>query len=97
VELGDRRTADVVRVCYYHLNFDEKGILDYERWLKEGMVPLLASPDSWPRRDPSDKLISAEHRFAARRLNEVVRWKPTAKVERAIYEASLDDPRYRRI
>ena len=46
VHLEQRRPVAVCRICYYHLNFDGKGFVDYEQYLKEGMVPMLVSPDA---------------------------------------------------
>ena len=97
VELRNRRPVRVVRAVYHYLNFDHEGALDYDRYMEEGMVPLLASPDSWPRPEKGSRIVPAQHRFAARRLNVVVRWKPTATEERAISEAALGDRKYRRI
>jgi hypothetical protein len=43
VKLENRKPLGVIRAIYYYLNFIEKGILDYDRYMKDGIIVFDAA------------------------------------------------------
>jgi hypothetical protein len=92
VELENRRPVRVVRLYYGHYNFDGRGVLDYDQAMKEGMTHVEANSDLFSgyfEPDQGKNVVNAKRRFAKRRLQEVVKWKPTQEQERMICEIAL--------
>jgi hypothetical protein len=95
VGLENRHPVDIVRVSYFYLHFDKRGFADYETFMRHGALAMEAAMGSnWPFPDETANVIRAGHRFAARRRDHEVVWKPTSSLARSIYKAALDDPGY---
>jgi len=97
VKVENRKPIKVLRAIYYYLHFDEKGILDYDRFMKDcGIVANAGFPDFYVEK-AQNNLINAQKEFAKRQRNHTVWWKPSMQVERNILDASIDDFKCRRL
>ncbi len=97
VKIENRKPIKVLRAIYYYLHFDEKGILDYDRFMKDcGIVANAGFPDFYVEK-AQNNLINAQKEFAKRQRNHTVWWKPSMQVERNILDASIDDFKCKRL
>ena len=97
VKLENRKPVQVLRAIYYYLHFNEKGILDYDRFMKDGGIVATAGiPDIFAEKVQSN-LINAWQEFAKRQRDHAVWWKPSMQLERNILDASIDDFKYKRL
>ena len=97
VKLENRKPVQVLRAIYYYLHFNEKGILDYDRFMKDGGIVATAGiPDIFAEKVQSN-LINARQEFAKRQRDHAVWWKPSMQLERNILDASIDDFKYKRL
>ena len=91
VKLENRKPVQVLRAIYYYLHFNEKGILDYDRFMKDGGIVANAGiPDIFGENVQSN-LINAQQEFAKRQRDHAVWWKPSMQLERNILDASIDE------
>ena len=91
VQLENRNPIQVLRAIYYYLHFNEKGILDYDRFMKDGGIVANAGiPDIFTKKVQGN-LINAQQKFAKRQRDHTVWWKPSMELERNILDASLDE------
>ncbi|MBI4527883.1 MAG: hypothetical protein HY695_29155 [Deltaproteobacteria bacterium] len=98
VSLENRRPVEIIRTCYFYLNFDRRGFADYETFMKHGALAIEAHMGSfWRFPEDTKKVIRAGHLFAARRRDHEAVWKPTPPLAGAICNAALDDPAYPRV
>ncbi len=89
VKLENRKPIQVLRAIYYYLHFNEKGILDYDRFMKDGGIVANAGiPDIFAEKVQSN-LINAQQEFAKRQRDHSVWWKPSMQLERNILVASI--------
>ena len=97
VKLENRKPVQVLRAIYYYLHFNEKGIVDYDRFMKDGIIVATAGiPDIFAEKIQSN-LINAQQEFAKRQRDHTVWWKPSMQLERNILDASIDDFKYKRL
>ena len=97
VKLENRKPTQVLRAVYYYLHFDEKGILDYDRFMKDGGIVASAGiPDIFAEKVQSN-LINAQQEFAKRQRDHTVWWKPSMQLERSILDASIDEFKCKRL
>ena len=97
VKLEDRKPIQVLRAIYYYLHFNEKGILDYDRFMKDGGIVATAGiPDIFAGKVQSN-LINAQQEFAKRQRDHTVWWKPSMQLERNILDASIDEFKCKRL
>ena len=97
VKLEDRKPIQVLRAIYYYLHFNEKGILDYDRFMKDGgIVATTGIPDIFAEKVQSN-LINARQEFAKRQRDHTVWWKPSMQLERNILDASIDEFKCKRL
>jgi len=97
VKLQNRKPIQVLRAIYYYLHFNEKGILDYDRFMKDGGIVANAGiPDIFAEKVPSN-LINAQQEFAKRQRDHTVWWKPSMQLERNILDASIDEFKCKRL
>jgi len=97
VKLENRKPVQVLRAIYYYLHFNEKGILDYDRFMKDGGIVATAGiPDIFAEKVQSN-LINARQEFAKRQRDHTVWWKPSMQLEHNILDASIDDFKYKRL
>ena len=97
VKLENRKPIQVLRAIYYYLHFNEKGILDYDRFMKDGGIVATAGiPDIFAEKVQSN-LINAQQEFAKRQRDHTVWWKPSMQLERNILDASIDDFKCKRL
>lgn len=97
VELENRRPACVLRIIFHYIHFDEEGRLDYERYVKDGVTVMEAGMPALKLEPHNPKVIVARQRFAARRRDHSVWWRPTARLQQEVVQAALDDRKYRRL
>ena len=91
VKLENRKPKQVLRAIYYYLHFNEKGILDYDRFMKDGGIVANAGiPDIFGEKVQSN-LINAQQEFAKRQRDHTVWWKPNMQLERNILDASINE------
>jgi len=89
VKLENRKPIEILRAIYYYLHFNEKGILDYDRFMKDcGIVANAGFPNLFAEKAQGN-LINAQQKFAERERNHSVWWKPSMQVERNILDASI--------
>jgi hypothetical protein len=81
VMIENRKPVVVLRAIYYYLHFDEKGILDYDRFMKDGNLVAKAGIQE----------------FAKRQRDHAVWWKPNIQLERDILDASIGDFKCKRL
>ncbi len=97
VKLEDRKPIQVLRAIYYYLHFNEKGILDYDRFMRDGGIVATAGiPDIFAEKVQSN-LINAQQEFAKRQRDHTVWWKPSMQLERNILDASIDEFKCKRL
>ena len=97
VKIENRKPIEVLRAIYYYLHFNEKGILDYDRFMKDcGIVANAGFPNLFAEK-ASGNLINAQQKFAERARNYTVWWKPSMPVERNILDASIDEFKCKRL
>jgi hypothetical protein len=97
VQLENRRPLQVLRAIYYYLHFDEKGILDYDRFMKDGGIVANAGiPDIFAEKVQGN-LINAQQEFAKRKRDHSVWWKPGVQLESNILDASIGEFKCKRL
>ena len=93
----DRKPIQVLRAIYYYLHFNEKGILDFDRFMKDGGIVANAGiPDIFAEKVQSN-LINAQQEFAKRQRDHTVWWRPSMQLERNILDASIDEFKCKRL
>ncbi len=97
VRLENRKPVSVIRAIYYYLHFNEKGILDYDRYLKDGVVVLDAADSINYEEKVKSNIINARQEFAKRQRDYTVWWKPDMQLERNILDASIGEFKYKRL
>ena len=97
VQLENRRPVYVCRVVYHYLHFGQKGEFDYDRYMKDEVTVMEAGSPHFDLKPHDPKVIEAAQRFAARRRDHSVWWRPSPELEEAIMEAALDDRKCRRL
>ena len=97
VKLENRKPVQVLRAIYYYLHFNEKGILDYDRFMKDGGIVSDAGIPGFLAEKVQGNLINARQEFARRQRDHTVWWKPNMQLERNILDASIDDFMYKRL
>ena len=91
VKIEHRKPVQVLRAIYYYLHFNEKGILDYDRFMKDGGIVANAGiPDIYAEQVQGN-LIDARQEFAKRQRDHTVWWKPNMQLERNILDASINE------
>jgi hypothetical protein len=97
VQIENRRPLQVLRAIYYYLHFDEKGILDYDRFMKDGGIVANAGiPDIFAEKVQGN-LINAQQEFAKRQRDHSVWWKPSVQLESNILDASIGEFKCKRL
>jgi len=97
VEIETRKPVRVLRAIYYYLHFNQKGILDYDRFLKDGGIVANAGiPDIFAEKVKGN-LINARQEFAKRQRDHTVWWKPNMQLERNILDASINEFKCKRL
>ncbi len=97
VQLENRHPIQDLRAIYYYLHFHEKGILDYDRFMKDcGIVANAGIPDIFSKKVQGN-LINAQQEFAKRQRDHTVWWKPNMQLERNILDASIDEFKCKRL
>ena len=97
VMIEDRKSVMVLRAIYFYLHFNEKGILDFDRFLKDGNVVAKAGMPGFFMEKTKDNVINAQQEFAKRKRDHTVWWRPNMKLERDILDASIGDFKCKRL
>jgi hypothetical protein len=97
VRLENRKPVSVISVIYYYLHFNEKGILDYDRYMKDGVIVLDAADYTNYEERVKSNIINARQEFAKRQRDHTVWWKPDIQLERNILDASIEEFKYKRL
>ena len=97
VKLENRKPVQVLRAIYYYLHFNEKGILDYDRFIKDGAIVANAGIPSIYSEKVQGNLINAQQKFAKRQRDNTVWWKPSMQLERNLLDASIDEFKCKRL
>jgi hypothetical protein len=97
VLIEDRKPVMVLRAIYFYLHFNEKGILDFERFLQDGRIVGEAGIPEIFLEKLKDNVINAQQEFAKRKRDHTVWWKPNVKLERDILDASIGDFKCKRL
>ena len=87
----------IIRAIYYFLHFNERGILDYDRYLKDGVIVLDAADSINYEEKVKSNIINARQEFAKRQRDYTVWWKPDMQLERNILDASIEEFKYKRL
>lgn len=85
-EVAGRRVLTIRNIDYFWLSFDDKGRINKKDWEKGVRLGMELLPSILDREYPK-QVINAQHRFAKRRYEHEVKWKPSRKVEDAIVGA----------
>ena len=91
VKLVNRKSIQVLRAVYYYLHFNEMGILDYDRFMKDGGIVADAGIPEFLAEKGQGNLINAQQEFAKRQRDHTVWWKPSMQLERDILDASISE------
>ena len=91
VMIENRKPVVVLRAIYYYLHFNEKGILDYDKFMRDGNLVAKAGIPEFFINKTQDNIINAQQEFAKRQRDHAVWWKPNAQIERDILDASIGD------
>ena len=97
VRLENRKPVKVIRGIYYYLHFNEKGILDCDRFMKDGVIVFNAGDSTYYEEKDQDNVINAQQEFAKRQRDHTVWWKPGMQLERNILDASIEEFKYKRL
>lgn len=97
VMIENRKPVVVLRAIYYYLHFNENGILDYDRFMKDGNLVAKAGIPEYFMKKTQDNVINAEQEFAKRQRDHAVWWKPNVQLERDILDASIGDFKCKRL
>jgi hypothetical protein len=97
VTIENRKPVVVLRAIYYYLHFNEKGILDYDRFMKDGNLVAKAGIPEIFMKEKQDNIINAQQEFAKKQRNHAVWWKPNMQLERDILDASIGDFKCKRL
>ena len=97
VMIENRKPLMVLRAIYFYLHFNEKGILDLDRFLKDGNVVAQAGTPGFFMEKTQGNVINAQQKFAKRKRDHTVWWKPNMKLERDILDASISDFKCKRL
>ena len=97
VKLENRKPIQVLRAIYFYLHFNEKGILDYDRFMKDGGIVANAGIPEFFAEKIQSNLINAQQKFAKRQRDHTVWWKPSMQLERNILDASIDEFKCKRL
>ncbi len=97
VKLENRKPIQVLRAIYYYLHFNEKGILVYDWFMKDGGIVANAGiPGIYAEKDQGN-LINARQEFAKRQRDNTVWWKPNMQLERNMLDASINEFKCKRL
>ena len=91
VTIENRKPVVVLRAIYYYLHFNVKGILDYDRFMKDGHLVAKAGIPEIFIKERQDNIINAQQEFAKKQRDHAVWWKPNMQLERDILDASIGD------
>ena len=91
VMIENRKPVVVLRAIYYYLHFNEKGILDYDRFMKDGNLVAKAGIPEIFIKEKQDNIINAQQEFAKKQRVHAVWWRPHMQLERDILDASIGD------
>ena len=91
VKLVNRKPIQVLRAVYYYLHFNEMGILDYDRFMKDGGIVADAGIPEFLAEKGQGNLINAQQEFAKRQRDHAIWWKPSMQLERDILDASIGE------
>ena len=91
VKIEHRKPVQVLRAIYYYLHFNEKGILDYDRFMKDGGIVANAGIPGIYAEKNQGNLINARQKFAKRQRDHTVWWKPNMQLERNILDSSINE------
>jgi hypothetical protein len=97
VRLENRKPVKVIRAIYYYLHFNEKGILDCDRFMKDGVIVFNAGDSTYYEEKDQDNVINAQQEFAKRQRDHTVWWKPDMQLERNILDASINEFKSKRL
>jgi hypothetical protein len=97
VTIDNRKPVVVLRAIYYYLHFNEKGVLDYDRFMKDGNLVAKAGIPEISMKEKQDNIINAQQEFAKKQRNHAVWWKPNMQLERDILDASIGDFKCKRL
>ena len=97
VMIENRKPVVVLRAIYYYLHFNEKGILDYDRFMKDGALVAKAGIPEIFMKEKQDNIINAQQEFAKKQRDHAVWWKPNMELERDILDASIGDLKCKRL
>ena len=91
VTIDNRKPVVILRAIYYYLHFNEKAILDYDRFMKDGNLVAKAGIPEIFMKEKQDNIINAQQEFAKKQRDHAVWWKPNMQLERDILDASIGD------
>ncbi|MGD2271745.1 MAG: hypothetical protein PVI06_15190 [Desulfobacterales bacterium] len=86
LEFKNRKPAEILRIQYSYLAFDQKGRLredERERAARLSMEMIKPSP---PEENPN-RIIDAGYKFAKKQFDREFRWEPSPETEAAIFKA----------
>ena len=70
VMIENRKPVAVLRAIYFYLHFNEKGILDYGRFVKDGHLVAMAGIPEIYMGKAQDNIINAQQEFAKRKRDQ---------------------------
>jgi hypothetical protein len=89
VTIIDRIPVEVVRASYSHLYFSEGGSLNRERYDADLTVAIEASMPNFLNLGTDENVIFANQKFAKKKRNNSVYWKPNSRLECEIFDVAI--------
>jgi len=91
VKIVDRRPVEVVRAAYRYLHFDKDGNLDQEQYKDDRIVSIEAGLPEFLAGSSDGNILYARQKFAMRKRDNSVWWKPNSKLECKIFDIAIED------
>ena len=88
VELEERQPIAITRIDSGFIKFDKHGRRDEAEGMKAGRLAVQMVADPFDK-NPDGSVVDATAVFAKKRYEHEFRWRPSAKVKRAIEDAVL--------
>lgn len=97
VELENRKPSNVLRDAYYYLHFGSDGCLNVDHYMQDAALVVDASFPNFFVEDEPHNVINAQQKFAKRKRDHSVWWKPHGPLKRKIFDAAMGRLKYRRL
>ncbi len=89
IQMENTKPIGIYRSLFYYFHFDSDGKLNRDQYRKDGVAVMEAGDPGFSPRIRDPKIINSERRFAIRRRDHSVWWKPLPQFEEEIRKVGL--------